>query len=358
MVSLRLLASRPIDHESFTLRISVRLCAAIKPTSFLTVKGDGWECCAIVIDCCQYELVDEIRELAVRAALFAYLDELLSDSEDETLGWQQTGSFEFNSEVFSIRQTRGRGINKPSGLDAAISITTAFTPFGQEPPYEDLEGEDGYPRYKYEGTDPNTYTNRALRMCMEYGLPLVYFVGVRKGVYKPIYPIYVIGESEQRHEFTLWFIRSEIGRDTSILTNPEKRYVIQETRRRVHQPIFREQVLNAYATACAVCHLRHTQLLDAAHIISDAKPNGDPVVPNGIALCKIHHAAYDQNLMGIRPDYKVVINPEMLEEVDGPMLKYGLQEMHGSELRLPRRVAARPDQDRLEVRFTEFLNAC
>ena len=93
--------------------------------------------------------------MTVRTALFAYLDELLSGSEDETLGWQQTGSFEFNGETFTIRQTRGRGISKPSGLDAAISITTAFTPFGLEPPYEDLVGEDGYPRYKYEKTDPN-----------------------------------------------------------------------------------------------------------------------------------------------------------------------------------------------------------
>ena len=295
--------------------------------------------------------------MTVRTALFAYLDELLSGSEDETLGWQQTGSFEFNGETFTIRQTRGRGISKPSGLDAAISITTAFTPFGLEPPYEDLVGEDGYPRYKYEKTDPNIYTNRALRLCMEYGLPLVYFLGVRRGVYKPIYPIFVIGESPQRHEFTLSIFRSEIGRDTSTLSGPEKRYVMLETRRRLHQPIFREQVLNAYATACAVCHIGHAQLLDAAHIISDSKPNGDPVVPNGIALCKIHHAAYDRNLMGIRPDYQVAINSELLNEVDGPMLKHGLQEMHGSHIRLPRRAAARPDQDRLEVRFTEFLNA-
>ena len=295
--------------------------------------------------------------MTVRTALFAYLDELLSGSEDETLGWQQTGSFEFNGETFTIRQTRGRGISKPSGLDAAVSITTAFTPFGLQPPYEDLVGEDGYPRYKYEKTDPNIYTNRALRLCMDYGLPLVYFLGVRRGVYKPIYPIFVIGESPQRHEFTLSIFRSEIGRDTSTLSGPEKRYVMLETRRRLHQPIFREQVLNAYATACAVCHIRHAQLLDAAHIISDSKPNGDPVVPNGIALCKIHHAAYDRNLMGIRPDYQVAINSELLNEVDGPMLKHGLQEMHGSHIRLPRRAAARPDQDRLEVRFTEFLNA-
>jgi putative restriction endonuclease len=109
--------------------------------------------------------------------------------------------------------------------------------------------------------------------------------------------------------------------------------------------------------ACAVCNLKHSQLLDAAHIISDAQPNGNPVISNGIALCKIHHAAYDRNLMGIRPDYQVVINDELLKEVDGPMLKHGLQEMHGSQIRLPRREPDYPDRTRLDFRFSEFRNA-
>ena len=106
-----------------------------------------------------------------------------------------------------------------------------------------------------------------------------------------------------------------------------------------------------------MCHLKHSELLNAAHIISDSKPHGDPVVPNGIALYKIHHAVYDRNFMGIRPDCKVVINSELLLEVDGPMLKYGLQEMHGSQIATPRHPKARPDPDRLEERFAEFLSA-
>lgn len=306
---------------------------------------------------CHHEGVDELRELAVRAALFAHLDQIVAQSPDEVLEWDQTASFEFYGEKFTIRQTRGRGINKPAGLDGALSITTAFTPFGKKPPYEDLQGEDGYARYKYEGVDPNTHTNRSLRVCMEFGLPLVYFVGVRKAAYKAIYPIYIIGDSPNRLEFTLGYNRTEIGRDLGLLTPAERTYAMRETRVRLHQPIFREQILNAYSTACAVCHLKHSELLDAAHIISDSKPHGDPVVPNGIALCKIHHAAYDRNFMGIRPDCKVVINSELLLEVDGPMLKYGLQEMHGSQIAIPRHPKARPDPVRLEERFAEFLSA-
>ena len=298
--------------------------------------------------------MDELRELAVRVALFEHLDNLLLSTVDDTLTWDRTESFRWNGEIFSIRQSRGRGISKPGGLDGALSITTAFTQFGRQPPYEDLVGDDGYLRYKYEGTNPKTYTNRALRACMEFALPLVYFIGVRKGVYKPTYPIFIIGDDLIRNEFTLGFSRSEIGIDTSTLTASEKRYALRETHTRLHQPIFREQVLNAYATSCAVCHLKHSQLLDAAHIISDSKPNGDPVVPNGIALCKIHHVAFDRNFLGIRPDYKVVINAGLLKEVDGPMLKHGLQEMHGTTLRLPRRTVSYPDKEGLSERYEEF----
>ena len=298
--------------------------------------------------------MDELRELAVRTALFEHLDALLVGTYDDTLTWDQTESFKWNEETFSIRQARGRGISKPAKLMGALSITTAFTPFGREPPYQDLVGDDGFLRYKYEGTDPKLYTNRALRICMEFALPLVYFIGVRKGVYKPTYPVFIIGDDPIRHEFTLGFNRSEIGLDMAMLTAPEKRYALRETRSRLHQPIFREQVLHAYATSCAVCHLKHAQLLDAAHIISDSKPNGDPVVPNGIALCKIHHVAFDRNFMGIRPDYTVAINAGLLNEVDGPMLKHGLQEMHGTTLRLPRQRAAYPDKARLSERYEEF----
>ncbi len=301
--------------------------------------------------------MDVIREIAVRTALFLHLDALVSLSFDQTLKWDQTESFDFEGEAIAIRQVHGRGINKPASLAAALSITTSFTPFGQLPPYEDLEGPDGYPRYKYEGTDPNHYANRALRSCMDFGLPLAYFLGVRRGVYRPIYPVFIIGDNPNGREFTLGYHRAEIGMDTSTLSPAERRYVIEQTRRRLHQPIFREQVLDAYASACAVCQLRHSQLLDAAHIIGDSKPHGDPVVPNGIALCKIHHASYDQNLLGIRPDYMVVINAELLGEIDGPMLKHGLQEMHGQLLRLPRRKVAYPDKARLEERFDEFRNA-
>ena len=105
-----------------------------------------------------------------------------------------------------------------------------------------------------------------------------------------------------------------------------------------------------------MCRLRHPDLLDAAHIIGDAEQGGDPIVPK-VALCKIHHAAFDRSFLGITPGLEVRINSKLLGEVDGPMLKHGLQEMHGSTIGVLRNSAAPPDPERLEVRYEQFKAA-
>ncbi|WP_328526970.1 HNH endonuclease [Kribbella sp. NBC_00359] len=106
-----------------------------------------------------------------------------------------------------------------------------------------------------------------------------------------------------------------------------------------------------------MCNLRHTDLLDAAHILPDGHPMGRPIVPNGLALCKIHHAAFDRNILGVRPDLVVEIRPDILGEVDGPMLKHGLQEMNGVQLSAPRARTARPAKDNLAERYETFRTA-
>ncbi len=137
----------------------------------------------------------------------------------------------------------------------------------------------------------------------------------------------------------------------------QRRYVERLTKLRLHQPVFRARVLRAYDNACGVCQLRHPELLDAAHILADGHPRGLPVVPNGMAMCKIHHAAYDANILGVRPDLRIEIRMDILNEVDGPMLRHGLQDMHGASLSIPRAHDARPDQLSLAERYEAFRRA-
>ena len=99
--------------------------------------------------------------------------------------------------------------------------------------------------------------------------------------------------------------------------------------------MFRATVLRAYRNHCAVCALHHPRLLDAAHIVPDREEAGVASIRNGLALCKIHHAAYDCHVLGIRPDLVVEIHADLLDEIDGPMLEHGLKRRHGEKLMFP-----------------------
>jgi len=128
-------------------------------------------------------------------------------------------------------------------------------------------------------------------------------------------------------------------------------------RQRLHQRTFREKVLRAYREQCALCRLRHPELLDAAHIIPDSEERGEPEVSNGISLCKLHHAAFDAMFLAVTPEYRIEVQPRILEESDGPMLRHGLQELHRQRILLPRGRGMKPDPARLEERYERFLAA-
>lgn len=200
--------------------------------------------------------------------------------------------------------------------------------------------------------------NRKLRRAFEHGTPIILLRKIAVAVYVPVMPVYVVADDQPNREFIL-----ALDESIRFLANPlnptpaERRYAERVVRQRLHQPEFRGRVVRAYEQRCAVCSLRHPDLLDAAHIIGDRDVGGEPVVPNGLSLCKIHHAAYDRNLLGIAPDYVVHLNAALLAEIDGPMLLHGLQEMHGRSLSVPKRGSERPDRDRLATRFANFATA-
>jgi putative restriction endonuclease len=134
----------------------------------------------------------------------------------------------------------------------------------------------------------------------------------------------------------------------------ERRCAVRETRIRLHQARFRARVVPAYDSRCAICSLKEPRLLDAAHIVGDVELGGAATVPNGLSLCVIHHRAFDQNLVGVSPDYVVHVSQRLLDDEDGPMLDV-LKGFHRTPLHLPRRPLDRPDRERLDLRFEGFL---
>jgi putative restriction endonuclease len=172
-------------------------------------------------------------------------------------------------------------------------------------------------------------------------------------------PIVIVADLPDRQvvEFEAAMPAMDTTEHGIVSDEPVRAYATREARFRLHQHQFRVNVLRAYGGRCAVCMLREAALLQAAHIIDDSDAAGSASVVNGVALCAIHHLAYDRNLMGIAPNGVVHIAHRLLEEVDGPMLRVGLQGFHERPISLPRRSNERPDPQRLEVRFARFLEA-
>lgn len=289
-------------------------------------------------------------EMRLRTVAMDWLDRRANPAQP-LVTFEELAQFHFDGQRVPLMD-RQRGIRKPRFLEAALSIRTVFTPPGQEPPYQDTEGPDGFVRYAYRGNNPDHPENVALRRAYERGLPLVWFVAIARGVYEPIYPVWLVGDERDHLRFVVAVDSAQ--RLVSPGEADNRQYVERLNRLRLHQPVFRARVLSAYRTQCTVCRLRHSELLDAAHILPDTHPRGNPIVPNGLAMCKIHHAAYDRNILGVRPDLVVEIRSDILAEVDGPMLRHGLQDMDGTRLIVPQARDARPDAVRLEERYEEF----
>lgn len=295
-----------------------------------------------------------IREAALEWVRSASLDGTRPLTRD-----QLANDFLVDGERFPLVD-RGRGIRKPVGWKAALSILTSAGKAGSRP-YEDDQGPDGLHRYKLRRDQRGTSENESLRVAQAKQVPLIWFVGVAPGLFNAISPVFLIAEEPEASQFVMALTPDQLDVDLdSPMESALRRYLLTETKRRLHQPLFASKVMLAYDESCAVCSLHHRELLDAAHIIPDSDPlgRGTPVVANGLALCKIHHAAYDANIMGIRPDYVIEIKNRLLDEIDGPMLRHGLQQHHGRSLMvIPARRSERPDSSRLAIRYESFRTA-
>lgn len=229
-------------------------------------------------------------------------------------------------------------------------------------PYEDRVEDGGSILYRYRGTDPSHPENVGLRLAMERQIPLVYLYGLVPGRYLPVWPVYIIGDDPRALAFKVAVddVRLlDLGPriEETMETEARRKYVTRHTRQRLHQQSFRQRVLAAYRECCAICHLRHEELLEAAHILPDGHPRGEPVVSNGLALCKLHHAAFDGHLIGVNPDLVVHVASSILHEPDGPMLRHGLQAFHGSRISVPRSSTLRPNPEFLAERYEWFVKA-
>lgn len=305
-------------------------------------------------------MMDNALDAAVRRAAFDHL-RALSTGRDYVTSEELARGFEFKGERIPLVNPR-RGIFKPRQMKYLLSIRTVFPKPGNKVWYEDqrkvhqaLYHSEEFVDYAFMGNDPNAADNRWLREAGESQIPFAYFIGVAPGKFFAAIPCYVATWEEKSRTAQVGFgepaeyLNERYGDDA-----PARRYALRIVKQRMHQATFREAVMSAYGSRCAISGLPDSRLLDAAHIIEDKNEEfGQPVVRNGLPLSKIHHAAFDANLIGVDADYRIHVSAQLLAQQDGPMLE-AIKAMNGNVLRLPTRLADRPDKDRLAVRFESF----
>lgn len=292
------------------------------------------------------------EELAFREDL---IEKVISQANegDGMLLRSELGNFEYAGQYVRVIDSQG-GIWNPGAswtvtdtLRASLSINT--TNSGK---YEDQETSGGLWRYDYQ-SGGSEGKNTKMRRAMELQLPLLWFVQGDSGRYIP-YRVFIVQDFPDQ-AYCLITPDLSLARASRSESLIERRYAERIMRQRLHQPAFRARVINAYQTSCAICRLRHGKLLDAAHITPDSDSETSTSVSNGLCLCKIHHTAYDVNIIGIDSEFLVHVREDILEEVDGPMLQHGIKEMNHTSLWVPASNGEKPDRERLERRFETFL---
>jgi putative restriction endonuclease len=290
------------------------------------------------------------REWRARLGAFQFLADLGAPELEITRGQLARG---FELDGVRIPIVGPQGIFSPAGFRVPLSIATI--PSG---PYSDhVDQASNLLRYAYRGTDPQHRDNVGLRTAKAERTPLIYCYRTDPGHYLVTFPVYVDRDDPRSLFFSIkvdeaWVI-AQPSADDQADAPLRREYATRVVRQRLFQAEFRRRVVHAYRERCALCRLRHRELLDAAHIQPDALA-GEPVISNGMALCKLHHAAFDSLFFTVTPDYKVVVRPSILAESDGPMLIVGLQEIEGDTIGLPVNRDHWPDRDALADRLTRF----
>ncbi len=113
------------------------------------------------------------------------------------------------------------------------------------------------------------------------------------------------------------------------------------TEQRIKQNFFRKAVLVSYDHRCCITGIAEPKLLVASHIVPWAADPANRLNPaNGLCLSALHDRAFDQGLLTLDADYRVLLSRQLLEHADAAT-REAFGALDGQPIRLPERF--RPD---------------
>ena len=103
---------------------------------------------------------------------------------------------------------------------------------------------------------------------------------------------------------------------------------------RLAQGYFRRVVLDNFEGRCALTGLGHPGLVNASHVVGWAEDEVHRVNPrNGIALNRLHDAAFDQHLITFDDELRLVVGRALRDRLGGAELAAGFLAFEGRPLR-------------------------
>ena len=277
--------------------------------------------------------------------------------------------FLLNGELVRL-DSRAVGIFKPKQMpEGVLSIKTTMSRDGAASIYNDQLTDDGYYQYSLQKGDPRGGRNVCLWQAYENKQPFIYFHAIAPAVYKALWPCFIDEiYPDQGFARVLVGIAKPIFDTSKLASNRtdtnsfefsvpdeiESRYLVRNSKVRMHQASFRKAVLDVYRNKCAITGMAEKRLIEAAHIIPDGLIGTHQVVNNGIALSNLHHRAYDRKLIGIDANYKIHVSEALDEFGDNDFVKKAFHRYDQKTLILPKSDQCKPNKEYLSQVFEDF----
>lgn len=122
---------------------------------------------------------------------------------------------------------------------------------------------------------------------------------------------------------------------------------------RVNQSVFRQMILKTYKNQCAISGICLPELLVAGHIVPWAADPKNRLNPeNGICLSNLYDKAYENGLICINLDYKILISNRLKGEISKIFYQDFFGRFEKNSITLP--VEYRPRKEFLEYRLERF----
>ena len=252
------------------------------------------------------------------------------------------------------------GIFKPRQMDRVLSIKTVVPRAGRGAQYADqvADGsENGMWVYDMREHSPAHPQNQWLKTAWMEGLPLLYLRGLAPAVYLPSFPVYVTdwdaGAGQVRVTLGLECTSQQDLVEPALMGRELSRYTYGRMQNRVSAACFRVDVLEAYQDTCALSGLARPQLVDAVPIAQGGS-GGHLAVTEGLCMSRLHHAAFDANLLGIDPDGRVHLSERLDTYANGDPFVRNLMSVAGRRIAVPEAPEFQPNRDLLAARFEQF----